>query len=153
MSGLVSTIESCCAAVYGHPLVELICGQSLHPGGLATTRRLLAEARLPPGARLLDAGCGLGASARLGALEFGLSMDGCDVSAAALRRATTLGRDAGAAVRLTKASLLGLPYGDGTFAGVLAECVLSTTSKEGALNELRRVTAGGGASAQRRHDH
>lgn len=145
MSGTSSAVESCCAGVYGHPLVELVAGQSFHPGGLATTRRLLAEARLPPGARILDAGCGIGASGRLAALEFGLSVDACDVSGAALERAATLARDAGADIRFTDASVLSLPYADGTFAGVIAECVLSTTSKERGLNELRRVTRHGGS--------
>ncbi len=139
-----SAVEACCAGLYGHPLVELIAGQSLHPGGLATTRRLLGEARLPPGAHLLDAGCGLGTSARLAALEFGLTVDACDVSAAALRRATTLAANAGAAIRFTEASVLRLPYADGTFDSVVAECVLSTTSKRRALDEVRRVTASGG---------
>jgi hypothetical protein len=58
-----SAVEACCASLYGHPLVELIAGQSFHPGGLVSTRRLLDSAHLAPGARILDAGCGLGASA------------------------------------------------------------------------------------------
>jgi len=139
-----STVEACCGTLYGNPLVELIAGESLHPGGLSTTRRLLAEARLPRGAHLLDAGCGLGASARLAALEFGLVVDACDVSGAALRRATVLAENAGAAIRFAEASVLRLPYADGSFGGVIAECVLSTTSKRPALQELRRVTAPGG---------
>lgn len=140
-----SVLAACCAGLYGHPLVELIAGQSLHPGGLAATRRLLAEARLPHGARVLDAGCGLGASARVAALEFGLDIDACDVSASALRRAATLAETGGARIRFHEASVLHLPSPDGTFAAVLAECVLSTTSKRDALGELRRVTADGGA--------
>ena len=138
-------IEACCANLYGHPLVELVAGQSFHPGGLASTQRLLDAARLPRGARLLDAGCGLGASARLAALEFGLDVDACDVSGAAIRRATTLAADAGSAVRFVEASLLHLPFEDGRFAGILAECVLSTTAKGQALAELRRVMVAGGA--------
>lgn len=140
-----SAVEACCANLYGHPLVELIAGQSFHPGGLVSTRWLLDAARLPPNARILDAGCGLGASARLAALEFGLVVDACDVSGAAIRRARTLAESAGAAIHFVEASLLHLPYQDGQFAGVLAECVLSTTSKRSALAELRRVTATGGA--------
>ncbi len=140
-----AAIESCCANLYGNPLLELIAGQSLHPGGLATTRRLLAEARLRRGTRLLDAGCGLGASARLAALDFGLTVDACDVSPTALRRAAALAADAGATIRFSEASLLRLPYADGAFGAVLSECVLSATDKRTALAELRRVTANGGA--------
>jgi hypothetical protein len=140
-----SAVEACCASLYGHPLVELIAGRSFHPGGLASTRRLLDAARLPPSARILDAGCGLGESARLAALEFGLIVDACDLSGAAIQRARALAEDVGAALQFTDASLLRLPYPDGEFAGVLAECVLSTTPKRPALAELRRVTAPGGA--------
>lgn len=140
-----TTVEACCASLYGHPLVELIAGESFHPGGLASTRRLLEAAPLPARARVLDAGCGLGASARLASLEFGLVVDGCDVSGAAIRRASALADGAGATVRFAEASLLRLPYEHGRFAGVLAECVLSTTPKLPALAELRRVTAAGGA--------
>ncbi len=143
MSVAPSAVEACCASLYGHPLVEVIAGQSFHPGGLAGTRRLLASARLPSGARILDAGCGLGASARLAASEFGLAVDACDVSGSAIRRARSLAGGA-AAVRFVEASVSRLPYGDGRFAGVLAECVLSTMPKRPALAELRRVTAAGG---------
>lgn len=145
MTVALTTVEACCASLYGHPLVEVIAGQSFHPGGPAGTRRLLDAARLPTQARILDAGCGLGASARLAALEFGLVVDACDLSGAAIRRASALADDAGARVRFAEASLLRLPYEDGRFAGVLAECVLSTTPKLPALAELRRVTAAGGA--------
>jgi len=145
MTVALTTVEACCASLYGHPLVELIAGQSFHPGGPAGTRRLLDAARLPTQARILDAGCGLGASARLAAIEFGLIVDACDVSGAAIRRASALADGAGATVRFAEASLLRLPYEDGRFAGVLAECVLSTTPKLPTLAELRRVTAAGGA--------
>jgi hypothetical protein len=140
-----SAVEACCASLYGHPVVELIAGQSFHPGGLGSTRRLLEAADLPAGTRILDGGCGLGASARLAALEFRLAVDACDVSGAAIGRARALANAAGAAIEFVEASVLELPYEDGRFGGVLAECVLSTTSKGAALAELRRVTAPGGA--------
>ncbi|MCI0346641.1 MAG: class I SAM-dependent methyltransferase [Chloroflexi bacterium] len=145
MSVAPSAVEACCASLYGHPVVELIAGGSFHPGGLGSTRRLLDAAKLPVGTRILDGGCGLGASARLAALEFELAVDACDVSGAALRRARALADAAGAAVEFVEASILELPFEDARFGGVLAECVLSTTAKEAALAELQRVTAPGGA--------
>jgi hypothetical protein len=140
-----SAVEACCASLYAHPVVELIAGQSFHPGGLGSTRRLLEAADLPVGTRMLDGGCGLGASARLAALEFGLAVDACDVSGAAIGRARALANATGAAIEFVEASVLELPYEDGRFGGVLTECVLSTTSKGAALTELRRVIAPGGA--------
>ena len=144
MSASPATEVACCAVLYGEPLIELLVGESFHPGGRAASRRLLTAARLSPGHRVLDAGCGLGTTARLAALEFALAVDACDVSGEAIRRATTLADDAGAAIGFARASLLELPYADGTFAGVLAECVLSTTSKSVALREMRRVIMPGG---------
>jgi hypothetical protein len=138
-------VEACCAVLYGDPLVELLAGESLHPGGLSTSRRLLAAAGLTPGQRILDAGCGLGASSRLADLEFGLVVDACDVSVEALRRAGKRAADAGARIRLTQASILALPYPTASFVGALVECVLSTTDRAAALGELRRVVGMGGA--------
>ncbi len=144
MSRSPAAAEACCAVLYGEPLIELLAGESLHPGGYAASRRLLASARLSRGDRVLDAGCGLGATARIAALELVLVVDACDVSSEAIRRARKLAEDAGARIRFTEASLLQLPYVDGSFAGVIAECVLSTTSKALALREIRRVIAPGG---------
>lgn len=130
--------------LYGDPLVELLAGESLHPGGLSTSRRLLLASGLTRGQRILDAGCGLGASSRLAALEFGLEVDACDVSVEAIRRADQRALDAGAPVRFGEASVLALPYATGSFDGVLVECVLSTTARADALGELRRVVGDGG---------
>jgi arsenite methyltransferase len=137
-------VQACCAVLYGDPIVELLAGESLHPGGLGSSRRLLTVAHLARGDTLLDAGCGLGASARLAALEFGLEVDACDVSSEAIGRARVLAHAAGAGIRFSEASVLDLPYPAASFRAVLSECVLSTTSKVEALREMRRVTASGG---------
>jgi arsenite methyltransferase len=133
---------ACCSALYGSPLAELVVGSSLHPGGLESTRQLLSAATLRPGARLLDAGCGPGASSRLAATEFGLLVDavdrGRDVLTRAERRPTT------GPIRWREADLLALPYPAATFDAVLAECVLSMVSRPAALAEFRRVLRPGG---------
>ncbi len=128
---------ACCSSLYGSPLAELIVGESFHPGGLASTRELLTASGLRPGARLLDAGCGLGASARLAAAAFGLQVDAVDASAAVIARAAN--REQSTRVRWQTADLVALPFEAETFDGVLAECVLSTTSRVPALAELYRV--------------
>lgn len=135
-------VLACCAALYGHPLAELVVGDSFHPGGLAGTRELLGASGLRPGARLLDAGCGLGASARLAAGEFGLQVDAVDVSADALSRAVL--REPAARIRWHRADLRDMPFETGAFDAVLAECVLSTTDRGAALAEFRRVLRPGG---------
>jgi len=59
--------------VYGEDFVA--------PGGKQMARELIGELNLCPGSRVLDAGCGLGGSAFLMAREFGLLVDGIDLSA------------------------------------------------------------------------
>lgn len=137
-------LAACCSAVYGSPLAEMLVGPSLHPGGLESTRALLRAAALPRGATLLDAGCGLGASAHVAEDEFGLRVEAVDASAAVVARAEA--RDPGD-VAWRQGDLLALPSDDGTFDGVLAECVLSTVPREAALAEIRRVTHRGGVLA------
>ena len=58
--------------VYGRDFVS--------PGGAGVARELIASLALEPGARVLDVGCGLGGSAFLMAREFGLVVDGIDLS-------------------------------------------------------------------------
>jgi cyclopropane fatty-acyl-phospholipid synthase-like methyltransferase len=74
-------VLACCSTLYANPLAEMLVGDSLHPGGPASTRELLRAGGLAPSDRLLDAGCGLGASSRLAAEEFCLAVDGVDGSA------------------------------------------------------------------------
>ena len=141
VEGIPASVTACCSTLYGSPLAELLVGESFHPGGLESTRQLLAASGLRPGSRLLDAGCGLGASARVAAAEFGLEVDAVDASAGVVSRAAA--RDAGGVCWAT-ADLLALPFGDATFDAVLAECVLSTLPRGAGLAELRRVTRRGG---------
>ena len=136
-------VVACCSTVYGSPIAELLAGDSFHPGGLESTRDLLRSSRIGPGARLLDVGCGLGASAQVAATEFGLRVDGVDASEPAITRAR--GRSGDARVHWTTAALPDLPFEGGTFDAVLAECVLSTVDRPAALTEIARVLRPGGA--------
>lgn len=135
-------VVACCSSLYGHPLAELVMGESFHPGGLAGTRDLLRASGLTPGQRILDAGCGLGASARLAADEFGLIVDAVDISADVVGRASA--RGATTRIRWRTADLLDLPFETATYDAVLAECVLSTTDRGAVISELKRVLRPGG---------
>ena len=92
-----------------------------------------------PGSRRADA-----AWVRAPAREFGLRVEACDVSADAITRAERLATIEDARVRYRQASLPDLPNRDGAFDAVLVECVLSTTDREEALAETRRVLGSGG---------
>lgn len=133
---------ACCSRLYGHPLAELLVGESFHPGGLGGTRVLLDAARSRRGDRLLDVGCGLGASARVAAAEYGLQVEAIDSSAEAIGRARE--RVGSSAVAWQTADLRELPYAVDDFDMVMAECVLSTAQRGPALAELARVLKPGG---------
>ncbi|MEK6720968.1 MAG: methyltransferase domain-containing protein [Chloroflexota bacterium] len=135
-------VVACCSTIYGSPLAELLVGDSFHPGGLEGTRDLLRSSRIAPGARLLDVGCGLGASAQVAATEFALRVDGVDASGPVIARA--MARAGDARVHWSTASLPDLPFEGGTFEAVLAECVLSTVDRPAALTEVARVLRPGG---------
>ena len=59
-------------AVYGEDFVS--------PGGRQLAVDTIAQLALEPGSRVLDAGCGLGGSAFVMAREFGLQVEGVDLS-------------------------------------------------------------------------
>lgn len=111
------------------------------PGGLELTGRLLAAVALPPGAAVLDVGCGAGATVAHLADEHGLRATGVDSCEASVARASRDRPDrdfvAGRAERL--------PFPDASFDAVLFECVLSTLPDPGgALGEALRVLRPGG---------
>jgi SAM-dependent methyltransferase len=91
--------------------------------------------------RILDAGCGTGAAMTTYLAQYG-RVWGMDVAAEALRFCRRRG-----AVRLTRASVAGLPYPEGSFDLAASFDVLyqrSVPSDLGALREIRRVLAPGG---------
>ena len=135
-------IVACCDMVYGHPLAEALVGESFHPGGLARTRALLAASGLSAGARILEVGCGLGASARLAAAEFGLTVDALDVSEAVLEQARE--RSAGVDIRWQRDDVARIAAASKTYDAVLAECVLAAASRPEAMAQIVRVLRPGG---------
>lgn len=70
------------ASVWGEGFVS--------PGGADKARQLTSALELKPGDRVLDVCCGLGGSAFLMAKEFGLRVDGIDLSANMVKQAQAL---------------------------------------------------------------
>lgn len=136
-------VKTCCADLWAHPGIRLLVGDSLHPGGLDLTARAVEALGLPRGARVLDVGCGPGATGGL-LRRAGLRTTGIDYSAPLVAEAA--GRVPDAAFAAADGERL--PFADGAFDGVLAECVLSVVPDvEAAARELARVLRPGGRVA------
>jgi SAM-dependent methyltransferase len=99
----------------------------IHPGGRASTDRLLEWAALKPGERVLDVGCGVATTAVRLARER-------DVDAAGLS----------AKVSVEEADILNLPYADASYDCVVAEAVTMFVDRQRAAKELARVCKPGG---------
>jgi ubiquinone/menaquinone biosynthesis C-methylase UbiE len=111
--------------------------------------RLIREAALAPGERVLDLGCGTGTLLLLAARAHPdvtlTGVDGDDKALAIARR--KLAR-AGAEVRLDTGLADRLPYPDASFDHVFSTAMfhhLSPDERAGALREVRRVLRPGGA--------
>jgi len=94
------------------------------PGGFEITDRALEVCSFPPSARLLDCGCGAGATVEY-FRERGFCAEGVDIA----------GGDG-----IIKADAAELPFDDESFDGVFFECSLSKMAfPDEALKEARRV--------------
>lgn len=110
-----------------------VCGEALRPGGLSLTAESLELSGFPAGGRILDIGCGLGASLSLLA-EKGFAGIGLDSSEALLAEAGKRGE------AVVNGDMHALPWSDGWFDGALCECVLSLSdNKPEVLSECSRV--------------
>jgi arsenite methyltransferase len=140
-------IKSCCAAAYSSDAVALLLGDSYHPGGAALTRRLATRLELAPGKRVADIASGPGATARLLAAEYAVTVDGVDIAAPVVQRAQEAAAGIGltAEVRFRVGDSEALPFPDNTFDAVVTECAYCTfPDKVSAATEFTRVLRPGG---------
>ncbi len=126
--------------LYEHPVWQSVPEQVMRPGGLTVTEQALALCDLQPGARVLDVGCGAGATLRHLSAEFGLTGFGVDLSGALLMRA----RQSGNGAAFAQAKSEQLPLASGSLEAVISECTLSIFEMEAALAESARVLKPGG---------
>ena len=122
---------------------DLAAVDQLHTGGAPATLSLMQQAELGKGAAVLDAGCGIGGSSRLLAQNFGLAVQGIDLSTDFIDAAEILTRRCGLdkedSIGFRQGSLLDLPYEDNFFQAVLCQHVLlNIPDKEKALAEFSR---------------
>ena len=85
-SAEISLVAAPCP-LYEQELLRQATGDALRPGGIELTARLLAQCDLPPDARLLDIGCGRGASLAWLGTQQAYHAIGVDSSTSLLREA------------------------------------------------------------------
>jgi ubiquinone/menaquinone biosynthesis C-methylase UbiE len=128
--------------VYEQAAVHQITGDTIRPGGLALTDHALEYCTLPAGARVLDVGCGAGATVEHLRGAHGFEAAGIDPS----RQLLGLGKRRAPGLRLCSACGEALPFAPGCFDALLAECSLSLMADiDTALNEFNRVLRASGA--------
>jgi hypothetical protein len=140
-------VKACCAATYGSDLVALLLGDAYHPGGLDLTRHLAGLLDLTNGGRVLDVASGRGTTALLLAGEYGVRVDGVDLSAGnvALAQGAADAVDLSGRVSFTVGDAETLPYPDAGFDAVICECAFCTfPDKPTAASELTRMLRPGG---------
>lgn len=125
--------------LYEHPVWESLPDQVMRPGGLILTERAFSFAELASGSRVLDLGCGLGATLRHLSADYGLAAFGVDVSSPLLGRA-----DRDDKVAFVQARSEQLPLASESIGAVISECTLSLFEMESALREVVRVLKPGG---------
>mgnify|MGYP000076638434 CR=1 FL=1 len=126
---------------YESEAVRAVTGATIRPGDLALTRRAAEFCGLSPGDRLLDVGCGAGATASCLHSEFGAAVFGMDVSSVLLAEAAL--QHSG--INLVRANAMDLPFTAGGFDAVFVECVCSLLPDAvSALCGFHRVLKPGG---------
>ncbi len=121
-----------------------------HIGGRAATRELGRLARLAPGTRLLDIGCGIGGPARTLAAEFGCQVTGVELVESYYQAAVALTGWVGmsAQVQFQLGSAADLPFEDNSFDVLWSQhLIMNIADKPALFQEMRRVLRPGGRLA------
>ena len=139
--------KACCADLFQSDMARMFMGDSLHPGGLALTRRLGRLVDIAPGDRVLDLASARGASALAVSREFRCQVIGVEFGAAALAEANAA--VAAAPDRPNVAFVRGdaesPPFGNGSFDHAICECSMSLFSKKSlAITGVARSLRAGG---------
>lgn len=119
----------------------------LHHGGVGLTERMVNAAGIEPGMAILDAGSGIGGSARYIANRFGCKVEAIDLSDEFVRTAQDLDMLVGLSGRITHrtGSVTDLPFESGTFDVVLSQNVtMNVPDKRAMFSEAIRVLRPGG---------
>jgi ubiquinone/menaquinone biosynthesis C-methylase UbiE len=129
---------------------DLAVVDEFHIGGRPATKALGEQIDLPPGAKVLDVGCGIGGPARFFAAERGWQVEGIDLTAEYVEVAKALSQRVGMADKVTfrLASATSLPFPDGHFDGAyMIHVGMNITDKKAVFAGIRRALKLGGVFA------
>jgi SAM-dependent methyltransferase len=127
---------------------DLAAVDQLHTGGALTTLGLMAKAGYPKkntpsqDVHILDAGCGLGGSARLLCKTFPCRVTGIDLAASFIETARELTGlcNLSHCIEFEQGSVLTMPFENDSFDAILCQHILmNIQDKETALKEFYRV--------------
>jgi ubiquinone/menaquinone biosynthesis C-methylase UbiE len=127
--------------------LQAYVGTTKHMGGFATTEALVALCHIGEATRVLDVGCGVGATACHLARAYGCEVVGVDLREAmvALAEERAVKEGVAEAVTFRQADARALPFDDATFDVLMCESVLTfVEDKATALGEYVRVVKPGG---------
>ncbi|MEG6523754.1 DVU_1556 family methyltransferase [Desulfotomaculum sp. 1211_IL3151] len=128
-------------SIYEGTALRQVTGPSIRPGGFRLTDRAIAFCNLAPGAKILDVGCGTGATVEYLIEKYHFNALGIDPSEVLLQN----GRQRRPDLPLLQGVGECLPFSDGEMEGVFAECTLSLMDNlDRALGECQRVLKVGG---------
>ncbi|MBP1765095.1 MAG: Glycine/sarcosine/dimethylglycine N-methyltransferase [Firmicutes bacterium] len=115
-----------------------------HPGGLTLTKRMIEACSFSAGARVLDVGCGTGTTVEYLRKHCGIDAVGIDLSMERLGQ----GKKRCGELPVIYGFSERMPFIDGAFDGVIAECSLSTMEGlEKIMAEMFRLLKPGGKLA------
>jgi len=118
--------------------------ESLHPGGLETTKQLIGLCGIRQGAAVLDVASGTGETACFLATAVKAHVVGVDRSSEMIRRAEAKVSERGTEATFLIADATSLPFHDAEFDAAICECTLCLLDKQAVLREMVRVVRPGG---------
>lgn len=126
---------------YENPEMTRLLGETLRPGGFELTDKGIRYCNWSSEHRLLDLGCGQGATVRYLNDEWGLSARGIDPSHKLIKIARRKGHDEEFMIGKGES----IPFDNESFDGVLSECTLSLMDDlNQTLGEVYRILKDGG---------
>jgi arsenite methyltransferase len=147
MQATDAQVKQCCANLYESDLVRYLLGDSFHPGGFETTRRMGTMLNLCPGCSVLDVASGKGTTAVFLAKEFGCEVVGIDYGGQNVEasRALAQAEQLEGRVQFERSDAERLLFADASFDAVICECAFCTFPQKAlAAAEFFRVLRRGG---------